>query len=173
MLRRRHGPSKFLHAGRHCAASTAGQAPKGETIRMMCLLNSTARSARQCALEAAGCWPGEDDMQWWQFGTATEAALRTFQVGGASHTSRSTAGRGCSAPWTGMACCLTVHTQIALERAGQQYASILPRVRCSLLEPFLQALNGLPGTGRVQQQYAGLPVYILTGQSVLVPIPRR
>jgi hypothetical protein len=36
----------------------------------------------QCALEIVGCHCGEDDMMWWQFGMATEAALRTFQVCG-------------------------------------------------------------------------------------------
>jgi antiviral helicase SKI2 len=33
----------------------------------------------QCALEGAGCFCGEDDMLWWQFGSSTESALRTFQ----------------------------------------------------------------------------------------------
>ncbi len=44
-----------------------------------------AASAVQCALENAGCFCGEDDMLWWQFGTPTESALRTFQVRAEEH----------------------------------------------------------------------------------------
>lgn len=46
-----------------------------------------AASAVQCALENAGCFCGEDDMLWWQFGTPTESALRTFQVRAEQHCS--------------------------------------------------------------------------------------
>lgn len=31
-------------------------------------------------LEQAGYWPGEDDVQWWQFGDSTMAAIKTFQA---------------------------------------------------------------------------------------------
>lgn len=31
-------------------------------------------------LERAGCWPGEDDFQWWWFGDSTLAALKAYQV---------------------------------------------------------------------------------------------
>ena len=34
----------------------------------------------QVALVQQGFWPGEDDMQWWQFGDATCSAVQTFQV---------------------------------------------------------------------------------------------
>lgn len=34
----------------------------------------------QCALEREGFYCGEDDMRWWQFGSSTESALRTFQA---------------------------------------------------------------------------------------------
>lgn len=31
-------------------------------------------------LERAGYWPGEDDVQWWQFGDSTVTAIKTFQA---------------------------------------------------------------------------------------------
>lgn len=31
-------------------------------------------------LESAGYWPGEDDVQWWQYGDSTVAAVKTFQA---------------------------------------------------------------------------------------------
>ncbi|KAL3139253.1 hypothetical protein ABBQ32_006019 [Trebouxia sp. C0010 RCD-2024] len=34
----------------------------------------------QVALVQQGFWPGEDDMQWWQFGDATCSAVQTFQA---------------------------------------------------------------------------------------------
>jgi peptidoglycan hydrolase-like protein with peptidoglycan-binding domain len=47
----------------------------------------------QCALERAGCYCGEDEMMWWQFGMATESALRTFQgINGLPETGVSDAG---------------------------------------------------------------------------------
>ena len=34
----------------------------------------------QVALVQQGFWPGEDDMQWWQFSDATCSAVQSFQV---------------------------------------------------------------------------------------------
>ena len=36
--------------------------------------------AMHVLLERAGCWPGEDDVQWWWFGDSTLAALKAYQV---------------------------------------------------------------------------------------------
>ena len=36
----------------------------------------------QACLTKAGYYCGDDDMRWWQFGSTTMDALKTFQVGG-------------------------------------------------------------------------------------------
>lgn len=81
----------------------------------------------QCALERAGCYCGEDEMMWWQFGMATESALRTFQVG--------------RAPNMQPAHALTSSPAHAPQAAGVHIRLLTPRGVPS------QGINGLPETG--------------------------
>jgi hypothetical protein len=39
-----------------------------------------ASPTAQVCLQSAGYYCGEDDMRWWQFGSSTLDALKTFQV---------------------------------------------------------------------------------------------
>jgi hypothetical protein len=40
------------------------------------------RAVLQVCLQKAGFSSGDDEMRWWQFGSSTLDALKTFQVGG-------------------------------------------------------------------------------------------
>ena len=93
-----------------------------------CIGRQRLLSLLQCALEVVGCYCGEDDMMWWQFGTATESALRTFQARDATPANN----------------CMQRLRNLSSHAAPAAGAHVL------LVNPSnlpLQGMNGLPETG--------------------------